>query len=110
MNINEIRHWRVKAKQTAEIREAVFVLARFAKVDRGCAKVRVTLHYRPRDRRRRDALNIVPTLKAAEDGLVDAGVMADDTPEYIDPVMPVIDPPYVGQLRPELWIVVERLA
>ena len=37
----------------------------------------------PRDRLRRDQDNLVPTLKPCIDGLVDAGVIPDDTPEYV---------------------------
>lgn len=107
LSMNDRTHWRVRATQTAEVRGATLWLARQAKVDRGCAKVRVTLHYAPADSRRRDAINLAPTLKACEDGLVDAQVIADDTPQYLDPVMPVIDP----VRRPaQLWLEVVRLA
>jgi crossover junction endodeoxyribonuclease RusA len=35
------------------------------------------------DRRRRDPANFYPTVKAAVDGLVDAGVLVDDSPDYL---------------------------
>lgn len=53
-------------------------------------KVRVTMTYLPPDKRRRDSDNLVATLKAVCDGLVDAGVVADDTPAEMEKVMPVI--------------------
>ncbi len=53
----------------------------------------ITLHYAPRDARRRDPHNLVATLKPLEDGIVDAGVVPDDTPQYVPPSTPVIDPP-----------------
>jgi crossover junction endodeoxyribonuclease RusA len=53
----------------------------------------VTLIYAPRDKRRRDPLNLVASLKACEDGIVDAGVIPDDTPVYIESQMPLIDLP-----------------
>ena len=55
----------------------------------------VTLHYRPRDNRRRDADNLVPTLKALCDGLVDAGLVPDDTPNYMHKHKPEVGGYYV---------------
>ena len=39
------------------------------------------------DGTRRDPVNLSPTLKAMQDGLVDAGVVADDTPDLMNTVM-----------------------
>jgi crossover junction endodeoxyribonuclease RusA len=39
----------------------------------------VTLHFRPKDRRRRDADGMYPTLKAIQDALVLEGVLPDDS-------------------------------
>ncbi|WP_244278017.1 hypothetical protein [Gordonia westfalica] len=63
----------------------------------------VSLHYTPRDVRRRDADNLVPTLKAACDGLVDAGLVADDTPDLMTKQMPTIHPAEKGE-RGRLWL------
>jgi crossover junction endodeoxyribonuclease RusA len=54
-----------------------------AKLPKGCEKVDVTLTWHPRARFRTDALNLAPMLKAATDGLVDYGLIPDDTPQYI---------------------------
>lgn len=107
ISMNDRGHWRPRAEQTKQIRQATFLLAKHAKVDKDCTKIRVTLHYAPADTRRRDAINLAPTLKAAEDGLVDAKIIPDDTPVYLDPVMPVIDPP---RKPAQLWLEVVRLA
>lgn len=72
------------------------------------ARVQIELHYAPRDRRRRDPLNLVATLKPIEDGIVDAGVIPDDTPEYSQPTIPVIDPP--TGCRGRLYVIVRELA
>jgi crossover junction endodeoxyribonuclease RusA len=72
-----------------------------------CARVAVELHYAPRDRRRRDPFNLIATLKPVEDGLVDAGVIPDDTPAFSEPTVPVIDPP-TGQPG-RLYVVVREL-
>lgn len=42
------------------------------------------------DRRKRDEENVVPVLKALCDGLVDAGVVVDDVPQYMTKRMPSI--------------------
>lgn len=39
----------------------------------------VTLHFRPKDRRRRDADGMFPTLKVCQDALVAEGVLPDDS-------------------------------
>lgn len=67
----------------------------------------VTLHYRPRDNRRRDADNLVPTLKALCDGLVDAGLVPDDTPNYMHKHMPVIHPAERGK-QGIMWLEINR--
>lgn len=72
-----------------------------------CARVAVELHYAPRDRRRRDPFNLIATLKPVEDGIVDAGVIPDDTPQYSEPTVPVIDTP-TGQPG-RLYVVVHEL-
>jgi hypothetical protein len=50
----------------------------------------VVLTWVVNDRRKRDEENIVPVLKALCDGLVDAGVVPDDTPNFMVKHMPVI--------------------
>ena len=73
-------------------------------------RVRVTLHYIPPDRRVRDAENPTPTLKAVCDGIVDAGIVRDDSPKFMVKDMPVIHPAAsVSGLRPRLWVVIAAL-
>lgn len=105
---NDRMHWRKKAAITAAIREEVrnrVALSQFTTqpwpVD--AAHVVVELHYWPRDRRRRDADNLWPTLKVCADALVDAGVTADDTPREQDKRTPVIHEPD-GDPRLELVV------
>jgi hypothetical protein len=50
----------------------------------------VVLTWVVNDRRKRDEENVVPVLKALCDGLVDAGVVPDDTPVFMVKHMPVI--------------------
>ncbi|MFC9786454.1 hypothetical protein [Rhodococcus sp. NPDC127528] len=95
--MNGREHWRVKAKRTREMRQAVRLLARTARLPRDLDRVEVVLAYRPRDRRRRDADNLVPVLKACCDGLVDHGLVADDTPDLMRKHMPRLEPAQQGQ-------------
>lgn len=88
LTANQRLHWRKKASITAAVRESTRLLARHIP-DLG--RCEVTLTWFVTDRRRRDADNVVPTLKAMCDGLVDAGVVADDVPAVMVKHMPVIE-------------------
>lgn len=74
------------------VRSDVRLLVRAARVP-PVSRVRVQLEYTPRDGRRRDTDNLVATLKAVCDGVVDAGVVPDDTPEFMGKPEPVITAP-----------------
>lgn len=89
LNANQRIHWRTKAALTKQVRAASFYAAKQAGILH-CDKVRVTLTWFVRTSNRRDADNVVPTLKACCDGLVDAGVVPDDTPDLMEKIMPVI--------------------
>lgn len=86
-NMNVRSHWAVSARETRLWRETVGWMAlawrRERHVGRYGRVVHVVLHATPPDRRRRDRHNLTPCLKAAVDGLIDAGVIADDTPEHV---------------------------
>ncbi|QNL30260.1 RusA-like resolvase [Microbacterium phage ClearAsMud] len=53
--------------------------------------VEVRLVWVVTDARKRDEDNVVPTLKALCDGLVDGGLVPDDTPQYMTKRMPTIE-------------------
>ena len=63
LSLNHRRGWRATARLTRTVRDTTHVLARQAGVGRH-DRVRVALHYRPRDSRTRDSENPVATLKA----------------------------------------------
>lgn len=108
LNANDRIHHHVRSQRTRLIREAVLVAARAARIP-ACEHLSVTLHYAPGDNRRRDADNLVPTLKAACDALargkrrdwVGLELVPDDTPEYMTKHMPVIHP---GPGKRRLWL------
>lgn len=89
MWMNEREHWARKAEKTKAHRTAVHMLARSAKIPalEHCV-VELTLY--PKIRRRRDADGLVATLKPQADGLVDAGIVVDDTPAFMTKLMPII--------------------
>ena len=105
LSMNDREHWAKKAKRVREVRESVATQSRAEGIPQ-LRHPRVTLHYSPRDKRRRDVENLVPTSKAAVDGLVQAGVLEDDDARHFTPTMPVLADANgkVGRL----WIVVEQ--
>ncbi len=78
-----------KDSAVAEVRRSVGWVARAARLGRH-DHVTVELHYRPGRAGIRDVDNLVATLKPACDGLVDAGLVADDDPAHMTKLMPVI--------------------
>lgn len=65
-----------------------------------------TLHWRPARNGRRDAINLTATLKPLVDGLVEAGVCADDDTAHYVGTEPVIHPAEKGKPA-RMWLVVE---
>lgn len=90
-SLNDREHWSVKARKVREWRRAAHVLARAERIP-PCDRVLIELHYVPRTNQRRDSDNLVAALKPLADGLVDAHVVADDTPRYMERRFPVIHP------------------
>lgn len=99
---NDRRHWRVKAEWTATIRRAVALRTRNLHLPPQ-EHVTVGLHYAPGDNRRRDAPNLTTSQKPAVDGLVDAGLVPDDTARWVTEVMPVL---HLGPQPRRLWLVI----
>lgn len=84
LSLNDRGHWRPRAQKIAGLRAMARTLAVTHKVPPMEAAV-VTLVYRPRDRRARDAANMHATLKPITDGLVDAGRLTrGDSSEYVE--------------------------
>ena len=102
---NQRLHWAHKAKITRQVREKAYLLARRIPE---LGKCRVTLTWFVSTQTRRDADNIVPTLKAMCDGIVDAGVVPDDTPDLMDKLMPVIQ--YEKGATPHMELRIEMVA
>lgn len=82
LSLNHRHHPIVRNRMVQEIRKAAGWGAVAAKIGRH-RHVSVQLHYRPGDARRRDTENLVASQKPAVDGVVDAGVIPDDTPRHL---------------------------
>lgn len=103
LTANQRLHWARKAVLTKRCRETACWLAKSKKLP-GAQRLTVTLHYRPKERRRRDAHNLYPTVKALVDGLVDAGVVPDDDTTHVSTPEPVIHEPAA---KPGMWLELE---
>jgi crossover junction endodeoxyribonuclease RusA len=80
-------HWSEKGRVVKDVRlTGKLLVARMPPTQ----KVEVTLVWFVNTRARRDEDNVVPTLKALCDGIVDAGIVEDDTPAFMAKNMPVI--------------------
>lgn len=77
-------------EKARRVKDTRLVTALWGRRIRGAERVEVTLTWFVADARKRDEDNVVPTLKALCDGLVDAGVVADDTRRYMVKNMPAI--------------------
>ena len=82
LTTNQRLHWAAIAKISRAWRNTAAAAAIDADVfDLG--PMRVTVEIPVKGNRRRDPHNWFPTVKPCVDGLVDAGVWADDTPEWV---------------------------
>lgn len=102
LSLNDRGHWAKKAAAVAAVRKEAAYRAR-ATVPRNLGHITTRLHYLPPDNRRRDEDNLVATAKACWDGLVDAGIVPDDTSEYMTKIMPRIHHHEKGE-KPRMWL------
>lgn len=101
LNANQRLHWAQKSKLTRDIRNMTAIRAFHMDA---AERITVQLTWVVTDKRRRDSDNIYPTFKAMCDGLVDAGIVPDDTPEYMDKRAPLIRHEPGGKARLELEV------
>ena len=109
---NKRLFWAEEAKRRKKIRGDVRLLVRDSRLGlkplAEGQKLKVQLVYTPATNRRRDTDNLWPTLKPICDGIVDAGIVADDTPDYMIKPEPIIEKAmkrFRHRLRLELTIV-----
>jgi Holliday junction resolvase RusA-like endonuclease len=73
-----IREWRSAFRLTTEFGITKKLITPFT------GRVHITAELCFPDNRRRDAGNYYPTIKACIDGIVDAGLIVDDSDKYVD--------------------------
>jgi len=84
LNSNDRHGWRYKARLTKDLRETAGWAARIMRIPR-LERAHILAEYQPPDRRKRDAANYYPSVKACVDGIcTDAGVLADDDSAHLD--------------------------
>lgn len=82
LNTNERLHGRAAARIVKAWRDATNVYARQAKLPAlSRARIRADIHWPTR--RRRDAHNYMNTIKAMIDGLIDHGLLPDDSDQHL---------------------------
>lgn len=107
LSANARLHWAERARVVGAIRTIGKLAARQARIPR-LEKFTAELHLLPPDNRRRDQDNLVPTLKALVDGLIDAGIADDDDRTRHVMTAPIIHP-HTRADRPAMWLVVRDL-
>ena len=106
LNLNDRDDRFTHARKVAQVRRDGGWLVRASRIGRGHAFVTVELRYQPKRRGRHDTDNLTATLKPLCDGMVDVGVVPDDTPAYMAKLEPVIVAPERGQRRGRLWLII----
>lgn len=86
LTANQRLHWAQRAKRSRMVRQmghaqAATTLMRNPAGVLDRAHITVTVSWP--DKRRRDVHNIMPTIKAAIDGIVDAGMLPDDSDAHL---------------------------
>lgn len=89
LNLNQRGHWAKTNPERRDLRALGRLLARQQRIPH-LPHIHTRLVWRPPDNRRRDEDNIVLTAKPLWDGIVDAGVVNDDTSTYMTKYMPRI--------------------
>lgn len=99
-------HW-TKRKQTAdEWHNMIFVMCHTDKIKPvKNYPVCITTKTYFKANRKRDTSNCFPANKLAEDALVKAGILKDDTPEYVS--RHIVELPEFGQPKDETVIIID---
>jgi crossover junction endodeoxyribonuclease RusA len=95
LSLNDRHHWAVKGRITRDLRKAAFVMARNARIPH-LQRAAIEVEYQPPLVTRRRDLDNVPAAsgKPCIDGVVDAGVLSDDSSRYVEGILHRIGTPY----------------
>jgi crossover junction endodeoxyribonuclease RusA len=90
LSANQRLYWRRKAEVTKAVRETTAWRVKSLNLP-PATRLTVQLRFDTGDnRKRRDPANLCATSKPAIDGVVDSGLVPDDTPEWVEELMPAI--------------------
>ena len=78
LSMNQRLHWAPKAERTKQWRTLARFTAAQQKLPTSLPGVHITAHVHKTDNRSYDVHNLLPTMKAVIDGLVDYGLVDDD--------------------------------
>lgn len=78
LSMNERTHWAPRAEKTRQWRTLARFTAAQHKLPTGLENVHITAHVHKTNNRSYDVHNLLPTMKAVIDGLVDYGLVDDD--------------------------------
>lgn len=82
LNANQRMHWAPKNRITQAWRNATHYMARQAQLpSMECAHITILVH--KTNNRTYDVHNLMPTMKAAIDGLIDHGLLPDDNNKHL---------------------------
>lgn len=82
LTANQRLHHMARARITKVLRQTAALNVRSQGIE-PMTRAHLTVHVTWPDKRRRDVHNIVPTIKALIDGVVDAGVLPDDDDKHL---------------------------
>lgn len=83
LNLNTKRHWAKNAKLVKAWRHGAHIIARQHRLPKGFERVQVEAYVWKSSRRQYDPHNLMPTLKPVIDGLVDYGLIPDDSTTHL---------------------------
>lgn len=101
LNANQKPHWAKQNKLAQAWRHGAHIYARQQKAPKGLQRARVDVYVWKSSRRRYDPHNLMPTMKPVIDGLVDYGLLPDDSHEFLEGPFP-----HHGGYGPEKLVVV----
>lgn len=107
LTLNQRGCWAKHDPHRKALRHQAAQLAQAARIPKNLTHITTRLHYRAPDRIRRDEDNLIATAKPLWDGLVDAGIVPDDTSQYMTKLMPIIHPP--DGTGPALWLTITHI-
>jgi crossover junction endodeoxyribonuclease RusA len=97
LNAERSAHWSKRAKDAENWREAYYWLGKQQRVKFGSVHITAEIIQK---RPLADCGNGLPSIKAAIDGLIDASVLVDDSPEYVRSITMVAPrPPQPGEVE-----------